>query len=201
MSTEERTARASCETHPRSPSVAGCDVCGRALCLACAVPVRGRVIGPECLPEVLGTEDLGELPAPPRPRRPGLWLAAAAFLMAFVATLLPWTRFGTGSGRFGAWSLSFRWSLVVVGGAGAGTLLATLLLARRRPSGRVAAVALAALAIVVAAGAVLHILRPPPFTNASLGPWGALVAAGTGLAGAFWLFRRAPRPDRPAAPS
>jgi hypothetical protein len=201
MATGERTARASCELHPRSPSVARCDVCGRDLCLTCAVPVRGRVIGPECLPQVLGPEDLGELPSRPRPRRTLLWLSSAAFVVALVSTLLPWTRFGTGSGSFGAWSASFRWSLIAVGGAGGGTLLAIVLVLRGRPVGRFSAAALAGLAVVVAAGAVLHALRPPSFTHASLGPWVALVAAAAGLAAAAWMLRRATHPAGSTPPS
>src|SRR6266545_746437 len=45
-----------CDLHPASPSVAECQSCGRPLCLPCAVPVRGRVLGVECLEAALGPD-------------------------------------------------------------------------------------------------------------------------------------------------
>ena len=105
MPTEERTTKGAerCATHPSRLTVGRCDVCGRPLCVECAVPVRGRVLGAECLPEVLGSD----LPAtePPRPwrslRSPVDRVIGAAFAVAALATLLPWTRFSTGSGFAG----------------------------------------------------------------------------------------------------
>ena len=45
MPTEERTTKGTerCATHPSRNTVGICDVCGRPLCVECAVPVRGRV--------------------------------------------------------------------------------------------------------------------------------------------------------------
>ena len=65
MPTEERTTKGTerCATHPSRLTVGTCDVCGRPLCVECAVPVRGRVLGPECLSEVLG-DDIPATPAP-----------------------------------------------------------------------------------------------------------------------------------------
>ena len=49
--TTTRTSR--CANHPGEAGIAACELCGRWLCVACAVPVRGRVIGPECLASVV----------------------------------------------------------------------------------------------------------------------------------------------------
>src|SRR2546422_598115 len=63
-----------CANHPAVALVGTCEVCGRPLCIACAVPVRGRLIGPECLSEIL--EDVlspQSLPRSSRIRRYGHW--------------------------------------------------------------------------------------------------------------------------------
>jgi hypothetical protein len=111
VETEERTSTTWCATHPGRPAVARCGVCDRPLCLACAVPVRGEAIGAECLSAVLGDEGV---PAPPERahRPPAPFLALLGALVALAGTTLPWTRFGAGSGAFGAWNGTVRWSVV-----------------------------------------------------------------------------------------
>src|SRR5467141_1795536 len=109
-----------CANNPAVASVGACDMCGRPLCLACAVPVRGRVIGPECLSKVL-------VDAPPLPHLPapvpvaGSRLALAGFAMLVVASVFPWSRFGDSSRYFGAWTP--HWSLVAVVAGVLGLLL------------------------------------------------------------------------------
>ena len=75
-----------CANHPSVPGVGTCEVCGRPLCVACAVPVRGRLIGPECLPTIL--EDIAVPPPPPAPVRPH-WdtLAMAGTLATLTAVV------------------------------------------------------------------------------------------------------------------
>src|SRR6266545_1863923 len=91
-----------CDLHPASPSVAECQSCGRPLCLACAVPVRGRVLGVECLEAALGPGLPAEV-LPARERWTVPWtIVGLAFAVAVGATLLPWTRFGEGSHPLGA---------------------------------------------------------------------------------------------------
>jgi hypothetical protein len=160
-----------CQDHPGSPSVARCASCGRTLCIACAVPVRGTVLGPECLPPEVAAEARAD--GSGRTPMPVWWRATgAALLVLMVATGFPWTRFGTASGWFGAWGTPLRWSTVT---AVAASLALLVWLVRRRP-GRATAWAVAALSIVAAAGAQLAIINPPPFTRASAAPWVALVA-------------------------
>jgi hypothetical protein len=160
-----------CQDHPGSPSVARCASCGRTLCIACAVPVRGTVLGPECLPPEVAAEARAD--GAGRTPMPVWWRAAgAALLVLMVATGFPWTRFGTASGWFGAWGTPLRWSTVTAVSA---TLALLAWLVRRRP-GRATAGVVAILSIVAAAGAELAIINPPPFTRASAAPWVALVA-------------------------
>jgi hypothetical protein len=194
MPTEERTAKGAerCATHPSRLTVGTCDVCGRPLCVECAVPVRGRVLGAECLSEVLGTD----IPAsvPPRPwrrlRSPADRVVGALLAVAALATLFPWTRFSTGSGFAGAWGLDVRWSMLAAPAAVIG--LGVWSAFGRRPS--VARTAAIVSGTVVAVGSLLAALNPPPFTKPSLAPWIALVAgAGAAILGGF-ASSRSPAP-------
>ena len=156
-----------------------CDVCGRPLCVECAVPVRGRVLGSECLAEVLGDDIGGSEPPPPWRKKRSAADRVAGVLLAIVAlaSLLPWTRFSTGSGFAGAWAIDGRWSMLAAGGAtiGLGVWLAS---GARSALARIAAVAGGA---VASAGSLLAIVNPPPFTKPAAAPWIALVAGASAL--------------------
>jgi hypothetical protein len=147
------------------------------MCLRCAIPVRGGTVGSECLAIVLGPD----APTPAAPRRDvaGMirtWQRLVAGV-AVVATLLPWSRFGAGSGPFGAWSDSFRWSMVAAVASVAAFLL-SLVRDARRSSSRSWDVALAVAAGLIVVGSVLAVARPPAFTSPWLGPW---IAASAGV--------------------
>ena len=163
-----------CANHPSRPTVATCELCGRPLCVECAVPVRGRVLGIECLSEVLGEDT----PATPpirtwRRNRSPIDRATGAFLVvAVLVTLLPWTRFSTGSGFAGAWATDPRWSMLAACAAVL-ALVAWLGLGRRVMVARTVAILGGA---VIATGSLLAALNPPPFTKPALAPWIALVA-------------------------
>ncbi len=187
---EERTRSAQrCSVHGSTPSIAACDACGRPLCLACAIPVRGRTLGAECLATALGPD----APVPEPAERERGWsaraAARAAFVVAVIATALPWSRFGPGSHPFGAWSAGPRWSMLPALAAVAGVLLVIA-----RPFGRRRArawdAAAVAAGLLVAGGSVLALTRPPAFAAPWLGPWAALgaglLASGTSL----WALRR-----------
>jgi hypothetical protein len=143
------------------------------MCLACAVPVRGRVLGAECLASALGPD----VPAHGEPvREPGAGaraVAGSAFAVAALATVLPWSRFGPGAEAFGAWSTEPRWSVVAAVAALAG-LVTTILRGRARTRGRAWEVAGVAAAGLVIASSILSIARPPAFASPWLGPWVAL---------------------------
>lgn len=176
MPGEERSRTAErCSVHASSPSVAACDGCGRQLCLACAIPVRGRVLGAECLSTVLGPETHMPDVVEREPDRAAHAVGHAAHALALLATVLPWSRFGAGSEPFGAWSADPGWSMLVVVAAVAATLLPFV---RRFAGGDRRGWDAASLVagLVVAVGSVLAIARPPAFTSPWLGPWVALTA-------------------------
>jgi hypothetical protein len=168
-----------CVHHPGRAAVARCSSCEEPVCLPCAVPVRGRVIGPECLAAELGDP---ELTAPPEavtavPRSIG---AVAGAVLAVVATIGPWTRTGAGDRVLGAWVPSIRWSMIAAVAAVALLGVAWWFRARGTRTG-------AALVIIggaaVASGSALAIAFPPTFQEAAWGPWlgafgGAIAVAG-----------------------
>jgi hypothetical protein len=188
---EERSTRSAerCDQHPTRSAVAVCAGCGRPLCLSCAVPVRGAVLGVECLPEPLA-EDPAQLPRAVGSSRLEL-VTAGAFALALVATLVPWSRFGVGAGALGAWDQAPRWSSLAAGATVSGCLawvIRRLLL----PSARWLDLVIAVLGGLVALGAALSIWHPPAFTRTWIGPWIAL-AAGLAACGSAVVARRTPR--------
>ncbi len=181
-----------CATHPGIAAVATCASCDRALCLACALPVRGRVLGTECLPDEIA--DGAPAPAPGHVE-PGVGsrLAASGILVSLAASFLPWTRFGTGSGMAGAWGTG-RWSLMAGFGAAAGAF--TWLIARitAQTARRWACAGLAGCASIVLAGAVLAVLNGPPLTKPAAAPWISMIAAGAAALGGVLGVARSRHP-------
>lgn len=192
--TSERTTRAAgrCETHPGRPASHVCDSCGRALCLTCATPVRGQVLGPECVAPILGTDQEAAQSAPQRRIHPTLIVAGIGSLAAVVGTVLPWSapNFSHYTGLFGGWGFSpLAWS-AVASIAAAGGLGLWIWAVLRGWSARTWILVMAVAASTAAAGSVLFLLWPPFATHPWLGPWATLGGAGTALAGslgALWL--------------
>lgn len=181
-----------CAHHPGVAAVGSCGVCGRSLCMACAVPVRGALIGPECLSTIL---DPGSLPPPPPASSRAAWLATAGFGLVVALTVLPWSRFGEGSRILGAWATN--WALLSAAAGLAGFAFA--LFARyRRVDARVETAAYAGLAVGVAGGALLHVVHPPLLSEASAAPLVALLGAAVALLGAV-VKARALAAGRPVA--
>jgi hypothetical protein len=192
--------RARCHTHPDVTAVALCEVCGHALCLECAIPVRGETIGTECLAERIPDSSLAPPPPAASPRRPVPdRVALLALAVAVGASLLPWTRFGTGSGPLGAWGFSpARYASAVGPLAVAGLALVWAVSRPPRASERVRAVVAIASGTLVAACAVLALIRPVPFTRANPVP---LLAVAAGLVAALaWPVWGRMRPDRSKTP-
>jgi len=155
------------------------------MCLACSTPVRGENFGSECLADVLGPDAADATdPSTPRPDRGVRTLALAAFGLAVLATALPWSRFGPGSGAFGAWTRSGHWSLVAALAA-IGGLVITAARLRSRLQELGWDVAIAGLGALVVVAALLSVLFPPAFSRPWLGPWFAVVfgamACGTSI--------------------
>jgi hypothetical protein len=182
MAGDERASKTAerCHAHPGAAAVARCAHCERPVCIACAVPVRGAVVGAECLSAELGS--------PWTPAAPGgrlaLSLSGAAMMIALVATLCPWTRLGRWLAAW-AWPIAddVPWAMLAATGSLAGCLL--WLVARRRERVQGIAIALAAAGLVVGLGSSLSIANPPAFTHAWFGPYVALPAGlGAALAAA-----------------
>jgi hypothetical protein len=184
---DERATKAQerCAVHGSSPSVAACDICGRRMCLACAIPVRGGAVGTECLAVALGPDAPVAETVEANPGALARATTTAAFLVAVVATVLPWSRFGAGSGMFGAWSDTMRWSMVA---ATASVLGLCASIARRtvRRSDLPWWWILVALATVAAVASALAIAWPPAFTSPWLGPWISVTAAVGALVTSLW---------------
>jgi hypothetical protein len=126
-------------------------------------------------------------------------VAGVALLVALVATLLPWSRFGVGSDMFGAWGLEPRWSLLAAVASGVGVLV---WVARGRLGNGDRPwfdAALAVLGALTFVGALLAISRPPPFTHTGVGPWVAGVAGAVACAAS--LIARASTPGGASARS
>jgi hypothetical protein len=156
------------------------------MCLACSTPVRGENFGSECLGDVLGP-DAGDTidPSTPRSHRGATTFALAAFGVAVLATALPWSRFGPGSGAFGAWTRSGHWSLIAALAAIGGLVItAARLRSRLRDPGW--DVAIAGLGALVVVASLLSVLFPPAFSRPWLGPWFAVVAGATACGMSIW---------------
>lgn len=187
-----------CANHSAISAVGSCDVCRKAICLSCAVPVRGRLICHECLGNVL--EDVSIAPRPPELRGlpvQGDWLAIAGLALVVVLSVFPWTRFGDKSGYLEAWSL--HWSLVAVGGSAAG--LAFAVRALRRPTDpRLAAAVYSGMGLVVGGASILYHRHPPgsPLASAAVTPKLALLGALLALVGGLVKRASTLRWGRPA---
>ena len=175
MPPDEPNESLACERHPGSEVVATCEGCGRALCLRCAVPVRGTAYGDECLTEILGP-NLAATPVPAsRWRRPTQISIGVGFAITTFASILPWQRFGQGAGILGAWGLSPRYSVFCALLAIAGSLIwASVAPMRGRRPGRWWLPTLRATSVLVIATAILHIARPPSIGPSWVGPWVAI---------------------------
>jgi hypothetical protein len=179
----------SCAVHTERPAVETCRSCGRAVCLACAIPFRGEVLCTTCAARELGDEALRP-PPPERLRRP-LPVAAALFAVGTLATLPPWDRFGGDTAILSAWSPQPEpWTSA----ASLSLLLAAVVaaVARLLPV-RVASGASALLGGAAALAAVLTIFGSPDFVRHTPAPYVALAAAALGAGLALLRFRRAGR--------
>lgn len=147
------------------------------MCLACSTPVRGQTYGSECLSTVLGSDAPASLEAAEmRPNGAIRVVAVVAFGAAVLATTLPWSRFGPGSGAFGAWTRAGRWSLLAASAAVAGLVVAIISLRHLEPSrSRDLAGTILGGSIVLASA--LSVAFPPAFSRPWLGPWVALVSS------------------------
>jgi hypothetical protein len=186
----EAAAHERCIHHPSRTAVARCGACDEPVCLNCAVPVRGRVLGPECLAAELGDP---AMTTPPEPDRTvaGRWAAFVGAVLALIATVGPWTRTGAGDRLLGAWVPSVRWSMVAAVAAAA--LLPAAWRFRTHPA-RTGAILVILGGTTIASASALAIAFPPTFQAASWGPWAAAIGGAIAVAGAVANVVAEPRP-------
>jgi hypothetical protein len=154
--------------------------------------VRGRVLGPECLSEVLG-DDIPAAPVPRtwrRSRAPVDRVVGASLAVAALATLFPWTRFSTGSGFAGAWAFEVRWSMLTACAAVTGLILWFVFGRRPKVARTIAIIS----GTIVAVGSLLAALNPPPFTKPALAPWISLAAGAVAAILGAYASSRSPAP-------
>jgi hypothetical protein len=185
-----------CANHPAVAQVGLCDVCGRPLCVACATPVRGRLVGPECLSQVLEIAPPATVVPAPLSRHGDL-VAAAGFLMVLALSVIPWSH-GLVSGPFTAWTP--HWSLIACGCAVLGEAVSLRAAwSTWRPAIEASAQGLLAAAVVTTS--ILHAGFPPSLSQATAAPFFAAVAGGIALAGvaikAVGIRRAGVGPRRP----
>jgi hypothetical protein len=165
------------------------------MCLGCAIPVRGRTLGAECIATALGDEAPAQEAGARAPTGGRRTLARVGLVVAALATILPWSRFGPGSGPFGAWSADPLWSMVAAIAATAGLVLAvTQPMARERS--RAWDLGCLVTGLLVVAGSALALARPPAFASPWLGPWIALIGGLLAAGGVVPALRRTSEPER-----
>ena len=179
-----------CVHHPSRAAVARCSACEEPICLPCAVPVRGRVIGPECLAAELGDPQL-TVPPETVTAVPRSLAAVTGAVVAVVATIGPWTRTGAGDRVLGAWVPTIRWSMLAALAAVA--LLVVTWWYRARGTRTLATLVIVGGA-AVASGSALAIAFPPTFQEASWGAWLGAVGGVVAAAGAIASISAERRP-------
>jgi hypothetical protein len=182
----EQVVQQRCSVHTDRPAAGRCAACERPACLACSIPVRGRVLCRECAAREVGVP-APVTPAPgPVSRRPDV-ASGVLLLASLIATTLPWHGSGTLTSPFSAWAARDLWSflacLCLSGGA-----LAALgpILLGRGPSRRasLASTFLAAIAAVATAWTLIgapDYFSPTPAPFIALG--GAVAATAVGAVG------------------
>ena len=184
-----------CANHPAVAQVGSCESCGRSLCIACAIPVRGQLIGPECLAKMVRDVPVpAPVPEPVYPR--GDRVALLGFGLVVATTLLPWSRFGASPRFLGAWNL--HWPLLAAVAGVLGVLVA--LMGRYRGlDARVEIGAYALLAVLVVIAALMHRRHPPLLSEITLAPVGAVIGAAIAMLGAVAKLVDFVKARRPAA--
>jgi hypothetical protein len=93
-----------------------------------------------------------------------------AFLVAALLTVVPWTRFGHGSGAFDAWRWP-RWSLLAATASALGFAFWVFQWWRPRMTDRAAGWTLGGLGIIVTVASLLAATFAPSLTKPTPVPW------------------------------
>lgn len=187
---EQTTSRERCELHEDRPSVGRCESCGRATCLDCAIPFRGRLLCESCASRELGVPEPPARPAR-RWRRPDV-AASILFGLALVLTIPPWHRSGPLTEVLSAWRPGPQpWPLA----ASVATLvafgLALVPIAVRTLPNRPVGISYGLVGTAAAVAAIVALAASPDYISPA--PAGFAMAVVTAL-GAVLGFVRARRP-------
>jgi hypothetical protein len=195
VAAEADQPRERCAVHAERPSVGRCEECGRATCLDCAVPFRGRLLCTSCASRALGTPEPVQRPAV-RASRGSTAVVGGLLTLALAATIPPWHRSGTLTRPFSTWRplpevavLVAVLALIVAGG-----LLVAGALRRRLSAGVMGAVA--GLCLVGAAATVVSLVRAPDFYAFTPAPFVVLGASVLAATAAFATLARGRRVAR-----
>jgi hypothetical protein len=171
--------------------VDACGSCGRAVCLSCAIPFRGRVLCEACAARELGAPPPEPSPIPSS-RRPDL-IAATLLVLGLLATAPPWHRSGTLTSAFSAWIPSLDpWPLVAcLAMVAAGAVAVGPLLLGSGPS-RAAARGYAVLAAGAAVIVARTLLAAPDYFSPTVAPFVAFAASLGAAAVGYIRLRRLP---------
>jgi hypothetical protein len=188
---EPATPRERCELHEDRPSVGRCQSCGRATCIGCAIPFRGRLLCESCASRELGVPEPPARPA--RRRRPDL-AAAILFGVGLLLTVPPWHRSGPLTELFSAWRPGPQpWPLTASIGVLVALALSLSPLVTPALSLRGVRLAYGLVAAVAAVAAAVALAASPDYTSPTLAPFAvAAVAASGAVLGA--VRARRPRP-------
>jgi hypothetical protein len=194
METPQKTLeRRHCDVHTDRPAVERCASCGRAVCLDCAVPVRGEVLCTSCAAREAG------VPTPPEPSPQPVGrvrdLVSAGLLgTALMATVPPWDRFGALTSLLSAWRPEPQlWPLMacLLVAAAALAVAARLGVIPVHPPPRAARLAYGVLALLAGAAAGQAVLASPDYVTHTPAPYVVLAAAvSAGVVGLAGLRRR-----------
>jgi hypothetical protein len=174
--TEADLERQACEIHPDRHSVGRCAECGRATCLACAVPFKGRVLCTSCAARALG-EPSPPPQAPIAPRGPER-VAGVLLGIALILTIPPWHWFGPLEQPFSAWRAEPDvWPTVACGLLAASVAVLVWTLTRRPAPARMAVATYGVLAALASAATLRAFLGTLDLVRHTPAPIAAMVAA------------------------
>jgi hypothetical protein len=209
VAAEADQPRERCAVHAERQSVGRCEDCGRATCLDCAVPFRGRLLCTACASKALGTPEPVQRPVA-RASPASAVVVGALLAVALGATIPPWHRSGTLSRPFGAWrplpEVAPLVAVLALSGAAGLLLWAAVRHRLRRPLMAV----VGAVSLLGAVATAVSMLRAPDFYAFTPAPFvamgGAVLAAIVAFVGLFrgrtlfdpasaqGMARSAPRP-------
>ena len=192
MGAPEQVVQRRCSVHADRPAKGRCAVCERPACLACSIPVRGRVLCRECAAREVGAPSPVTTAPVPISHRPNL-VAGALLLVGLLATAVPWHRSGTLTSPFSAWGPRDLWPFLACLGLLGGSAAALMPLILGKGPNRRTSLIYTALAAIAAVATARTVFGAPDYFSPTPAPFIALGAAvAAALLGVLRLRRLRP---------